>query len=81
MLLDEGIAPETVRLDHAAFLRLRSRGDTWPASERQIRRVFGLARSAGLLLPDGGVDRSQLVSLVQRVSGTADLDSLTRAQV
>ena len=53
VLLDEGIAPETVELDHAAFMRLRSRGDTRPASEPQIRRVFGLARSAGLVLPDG----------------------------
>ena len=81
LLLDEGIAPETVELDHASFLRLRSRGDTRPASERQIRRVFGLARSAGLLLPGGGVDRSQVVALVQRVSGTNEVDSLTREQV
>ena len=62
-------------------MRLRSRGDTRPASERQIRRVFGLARSAGLLLPAGGVDRNQVVALVERVSGTADVDSLTREQV
>ena len=58
VLLDEGIAPETVELDHAAFMRLRSRGDTRPASERQIRRVFGMARSARMLLPSGGVDRT-----------------------
>ena len=50
VLLDEGIAPETVELDHNAYMRLRSRGDTRPASEPQIRRVFGLARSAGLVL-------------------------------
>ena len=49
VLLDEGIAPETVELDHSAYMRLRSRGDTRPASEPQIRRVFGMARSAGLL--------------------------------
>ena len=47
-LLDEGVAPETVELDHGAYMRLRSRGDSRPASEPQIRRVFGLARSAGL---------------------------------
>jgi DNA polymerase III epsilon subunit family exonuclease len=81
VLLEEGIAPETVELDHAAFLRLRSRGDTRPASERQIRRVFGLARSAGLLCLGGGVDRMQVVALVERVSGTADVNSLTREQV
>jgi len=81
VLLDEGIAPETVELDHEAFLRLRSRGDMRPASERQIRRVFGLGRSAGLLLPGGGVDRTQVVALVTRVAGTADVDSLTREQV
>ena len=81
LLLDEGIAPETVELDQAAFLRLRSRGDTRPASERQIRRVFGLARSARMLLPSGGVDRTQVVALVQRACGTADVDSLTREQV
>jgi DNA polymerase III epsilon subunit family exonuclease len=80
LLLDEGIAPETVELDQAA-LRLRSRGDTRPASERQIRRVFGLARSARMLLPSDGVDRTQVVALVQRACGTADVDSLTREQV
>ena len=72
LLLDEGIAPETVELDHAAYMRLRSRGDTRPASEPQIRRVFGLARSAGLLRPDGGVDRDRVVALVERVAGTAE---------
>jgi DNA polymerase III epsilon subunit family exonuclease len=81
VLLDEGIAPETVELDHEAFMRLRSRGDIRPASERQIRRVFGLARSAGLLLPSGSVDRAQVIALVQRVAGTPDADSLTRGQV
>jgi DNA polymerase III epsilon subunit family exonuclease len=81
VLLGEGIAPETVELDHVAYMRLRSRGDTRPASEPQIRRVFGLARSAGLLLPDGGVDRDRVVALVERVAGTADVDALTRAQV
>ena len=81
VLLNEGIAPETVTLDHAAFLRLRSRGDARPASERQIRRVFGMARSAHMLLPSGGVDRTQVVALVHRTCGTADVDSLTREQV
>ena len=81
VLLDEGIAPETVKLDHAAYMRLRSRGDTRPASEPQIRRVFGMARSAGLLLPGGGVDRDRVVALVERVAGTADVDALTREQV
>jgi DNA polymerase III epsilon subunit family exonuclease len=81
VLLAEGIAPETVELDHAAYMRLRSRGDTRPASEPQIRRVFGMARSAGLLRPDGGVDRDRVVALVERVAGTSDIDALTRAQV
>jgi len=81
VLLDEGIAPETVRLDHDAFMRLRSRGDTRPASEPQIRRVFGMARSAGLLRPDGGVDRDQVIALVERVTGTSDVDALSREQV
>jgi DNA polymerase III epsilon subunit family exonuclease len=81
VLLEEGIAPETVELDHSAYMRLRSRGDTRPASEPQIRRVFGMARPAGLLRPDGGVDRDQVVALVERVAGTADVDGLTRAQV
>ena len=62
-------------------MRLRSRGDTRPASEPQIRRVFGLARSAGLLRSDGGVDSDRVVELVERVTGTADVDALTRAQV
>jgi DNA polymerase III epsilon subunit family exonuclease len=81
VLLDEGIAPETVELDHAAYMRLRSRGDTRPASEPQIRRVFGMARSAGLLRSDGGVDSDRVVELVERVTGTDDVDTLTRAQV
>lgn len=81
ILLAEGIAPETVRLDHAAYLRLRSRGDTRPASEPQVRRVFGLARSAGLLQPDGSVDRERVLALVERVTGTAEVDLLTREQV
>jgi DNA polymerase III epsilon subunit family exonuclease len=81
MLLDQGVAPETVELDQAAFLRLRARGDTRPASERQISRVFGMARSAGLLDLGGCVDRRQVVALVQRACGTGDVDSLTREQV
>lgn len=81
VLLAEGLAPETVELDHSAYMRLRSRGDTRPASDPQIRRVFGMARSAGLLRPDGGVDRDRVVVLVERVAGAADVDSLTRAQV
>jgi DNA polymerase III epsilon subunit-like protein len=81
VLLDEGIAPETVELDHSAYMRLRSRGDTRSASEPQIRRVFGMARSAGLVGLDGSADREQVAALVERVAGTADVDALTRAQV
>jgi DNA polymerase III epsilon subunit family exonuclease len=81
LLLGRGLAPETTRLDRKAFLRLRARGDTRPATEPQIRRVFGLARSAGLLTVDGGVDRTQVVTLVRRVARTADVDSLSREQV
>jgi hypothetical protein len=40
-----------------------------------------MARSAGLRLPDGSVDRDQVVALVSRVVGAADVDRLTRAQV
>src|SRR4029079_17095030 len=74
VLLDEGIAPETVELDHGAYMRLRSRGDTRRASEPQIRRVFGLARSAGLVLPDGTADRARVVALVEQVAGTCEVD-------
>jgi DNA polymerase III epsilon subunit family exonuclease len=81
VLLDEGIAPETVELDHGAYLRLRSRGDTRPASEPQVRRVFGLARSAGLVLLDGSADRERVAAVVLRVTGVTDIDALTRAQV
>jgi DNA polymerase III epsilon subunit family exonuclease len=76
-----GVAPETVELDPSVFMRLRSRGDTRPASEPQIRRVFGLARSAGLLLPDGSTHRDHVLSLVERVAGTSNVDELTREQV
>ena len=81
ILLDEGIAPETVELDHGAYMRLRSRGDTRPASEPQVRRVFGMARSAGFLGPDGTVDRDAVLALVARVTGRPDVDTLTREQV
>jgi DNA polymerase III epsilon subunit family exonuclease len=81
VLLDEGLAPETVELDHAAYMRLRSRGDTRPASGPQIRRLLGLACSAGLVGPDGSPDRDRVGALVQRVAGTDDIDALTRAQV
>lgn len=81
VLLAEGLAPETVQLDHLAYMRLRSRGDTRPASEPQVRRVFGLARAAGILAPDGSVDRDRVVALVERVAGAGDVDSLTREQV
>jgi hypothetical protein len=40
-------APETVQLDHEAFMRLRSRGDTRPATAAQIRRVFALGYAPG----------------------------------
>jgi DNA polymerase III epsilon subunit-like protein len=81
VLLAEGIAPETVELDQAAYMRFRSRGDTRLASEPQIRRVFGMARSAGLLRPDGGVDCDHVAALVERVAGTTEVDALTRAQI
>lgn len=80
-VLAAGIAPESVRLDDARYLRMRSRGDTRPASEPQVRRVFGMARSARMLRPDGSVDRDQVVALVARVTGVADVDALTREQV
>ncbi|MCY7302385.1 MAG: 3'-5' exonuclease [Thermoleophilia bacterium] len=81
VVLAEGVAPETIELDTSEYMRLRSRGDTRPASEPQIRRLFGMARSAGLRLPDGGVDRGEVVALVERVVGVTDVDALTRAQV
>lgn len=74
VLLDEGIAPETVRLDHEAFMRLRSRGDTRPATAAQIRRVFALGYASGLT-------REGILALVARAASTADLDALTREQV
>jgi DNA polymerase III epsilon subunit family exonuclease len=81
VLLREGVAPEKVELDHSAYLRLRSRGDTRFASDPQIRRLVGMARSAGLVGPDGDVDHDRLAALVERVAGIADVDALTRAQI
>ncbi len=52
-----------------------------PASDPQIRRIFGLSRSAGLLGADGSVDRDRVLELVEQVTGAADPDALTRAQV
>jgi len=81
ILLAQGIAPETVALDRGAYMRLRSRGDTRPVSEPQVRRVFALARAAGLVALDGTVDRDVVLALVRRVSGAEDVDALTREQV
>jgi DNA polymerase III epsilon subunit-like protein len=80
-LLRRGLAPESVRLDRVAYQRARSRGDGRPASEPQVRRVFGLARAAGLVDSDGVVDRAQVVELVREVVGVTDPDALTREQV
>jgi DNA polymerase III epsilon subunit-like protein len=74
VLLDQGIAPETIELDNEAFMRLRSRGDTRPETAAQIRRVFALGYAARL-------PRDGILELVARVEGTADVDALTREQV
>jgi DNA polymerase III epsilon subunit family exonuclease len=74
LLLDEGIAPETVELDLEAFMRLRSRGDTRPATAAQIRRVFALGYEVGL-------SREGILALVARTASTADVDALTREQI
>ena len=66
VLLERDLAPESARLDLDAFMRLRTRGDTRPASEPQIRRVFALARVAGLTGADGRADRSKVCELVHR---------------
>jgi DNA polymerase III epsilon subunit family exonuclease len=81
LLMYERVAPETVELDHTAFIRLRSRGDTRPATERQVRRVFGMARSAGFVYPDGAINRERIVAIVKTITGTTDVDSLTREQI
>lgn len=80
-LLAEGIAPETVELDDRAYMRARSRGDTRPASEPQIRRVFALAREAGIVGIDGAVDRDAVAALVARIVGSVEIDELSREQV
>ena len=74
LLLQEGIAPETIHLDKETWWRLRSRGDARPASEAQIRRIFALGHAAHL-------DRPHLLQLVERITGTADVDTLTREQI
>jgi DNA polymerase-3 subunit epsilon len=74
LLLDEGIAPETVELNLEAFMRLRSRGDTRPVTAAQIRRVFALGYGAGL-------SRDGILALVARAANTADVDALTREQI
>jgi DNA polymerase III epsilon subunit family exonuclease len=81
IVLGEGIAPETVALDHGAYMRLRSRGDTRPASEPQIRRVYALARAAELVCADGTADADAVSALVTRVAGEVAVDELTREQV
>jgi DNA polymerase III epsilon subunit family exonuclease len=81
ILLARGLAPETVELDHAAYLRLRSRGDTRAVSEPQVRRVFALARAAGLVALDGTVDRDAVLARVRRLAGVDEVEALTREQV
>lgn len=74
LLLARGVAPETVELDATAFWRMRSRGDTRPASLAQIRRVFAIGHAAGL-------SREGIVAVVSRTVGVADVDALNREQV
>lgn len=74
VLLSEGIAAETVQLDHEAFMRLRSRGDKRPATAAQIRRLFAIGYASGL-------SRDGILKLVGVVAGPADVDALTREQV
>ena len=62
-------------------MRLRTRGDTRPASEPQIRRVFALARVAGLTGSDGHADREKVCELILHVAGIDEPDCLTREQV
>ena len=81
VLLERDLAPESVQLDLDAFMRLRTRGDTRPASDPQIRRVFALARVAGLTAADGRADRDKVCQLVDRVAGVDEPDLLTREQV
>jgi DNA polymerase III epsilon subunit-like protein len=81
VLLGRDLAPESVQLDLDAFMRLRTRGDTRPASDPQIRRVFALARVAGLMRADGRADRDKVCRLVHRVAGVDEPDLLTREQV
>ena len=81
VLLDRDLAPESAQLDLDAFMHLRTRGDKRPASEPQIRRVFALARIAGLTAPDGRADRVKVCELIQRIARIDDPDRLTREQV
>lgn len=81
VLLERNLAPESAQLDLNAFMRLRTRGDTRPASDAQIRRVFALARIAGLTGADGRADRDKVCELVHRVAGAQEPDLLTREQV
>jgi DNA polymerase III epsilon subunit-like protein len=81
VLLAQGLSPESARLDLDAFMRIRTRGDRRPASEPQIRRVFALARVAGLTGPDGRADRDKVRELVERVAAVHAPDLLTREQV
>lgn len=81
VLLERDLAPESAHLDLEAFMRLRTRGDTRPASDPQIRRAFALARVAGLTGADGRADRDKVCQLVHRVAGVDEPDLLTREQV
>ena len=81
VLLERDLAPESAQLDLDAFMRLRPRGDTRPASDPQIRRVFALARVAGFTGADGRAHHNKICQLVQRVAGVDQPDVLTREQV
>ena len=62
-------------------MRLRTRGDTRPASEPPIRRVFALARVAGLTGADGCADRDKVCELIHRMAVVDEPELLTREQV
>ena len=81
VLLERDLAPESARLELDQFMRLRTRGDTRRASDPQIRRVFALARVAGLTGADGRADSSKVCELIHRVAAVAEPDLLNREQV
>ena len=83
VLLERDLAPESARLDHDAFMRLRTRGDTPPLPSAADPRACSALAPPPSLTPALTAPRRPAArsALVHRIAGVNEPDLLTREQV